>query len=369
MLFFVYLWLKFMARCGLQSVRDALTLAYAENYISDAEFVLLYEYNRSKPVFPYWKFNAFNLETWDDEECRTELRFGKHDLPLLMQCLQIPEKIVCQQRTTCSGMEGLCILLKRLAYPCRYTDMATRFGRNPTEMCLIYNTVLDNIYDIHHHRLESWDQPFLLPEQLHSYALAIHNRGAPLQNCFGFVDGTVRPIPKPKYNQRVMYNGHKRVHSIKFQSIVVPNGLIVNLAGPFEGKRHDSTMLYESGVLPNLRRVAFYNNQPLCLYGDPAYPLGVHLQGPFKERQRTPEMQAYNKAMSEVRVSVEWMFGNITKYFSFVDFKRQMKVNLSPVGKMYFVSALLENAHTCLYGNIVSQAFQLEPPSLQQYFW
>ena len=47
----------------MQSIRDALTLAYAGNYISDAEFVLLYEYNRWKPVFPYWKFNAFNLET------------------------------------------------------------------------------------------------------------------------------------------------------------------------------------------------------------------------------------------------------------------------------------------------------------------
>ena len=52
-----------MVHCGLQSIRDALTLAYAGNYINDAEFVLLYEYNRSKSVFPYWKFNAFNLET------------------------------------------------------------------------------------------------------------------------------------------------------------------------------------------------------------------------------------------------------------------------------------------------------------------
>ena len=77
-------------------------------------------------------------------------------------------------------------------------------------------------------------------------------------------------------------------------------------------------------------------------------------------RFRDPlKMQVYKKAMTEVRVSVEWMFGNITKYFSFVDFKRQMKVNLSAVGKMYFVSTLLENAHTCLYGNIVSKAFQL----------
>ena len=33
-------------------------------------------------------------------------------------------------------------------------------------------------------------------------------------------------------NQRIVYNGHKRVHALKFQSIVTPNGLISNLHGP-----------------------------------------------------------------------------------------------------------------------------------------
>ena len=60
--------------------------------------------------------------------------------------------------------------------------------------------------------------------------------GAPLQNCFGFIDGTVREIARPKFNQRVMYNGHKRVHGIKFQSVVTPNGITANLCGPFEAK-------------------------------------------------------------------------------------------------------------------------------------
>ena len=36
--------------------------------------------------------------------------------------------------------------------------------------------------------------------------------------------------------------------------------------------------------------------------------------------------------MSEVRVAVEMLFRNISNYFKFIDFKRQMKVNLSPVG-------------------------------------
>jgi hypothetical protein len=59
------------------------------------------------------------------------------------------------------------------------------------------------------------------------------------------------------------------------------------------------------------------------------------------------------------------MFGNITKYFSFVDFKKQMKM---PLGKMYIICALLENARTCLYVKIVSTFFALQPHYLFEYF-
>ena len=173
------------------------------------------------------------------------------------------------------------------------------------------------------------------------------------------MDGTVRGIARPKYNQCVMYNGFKGVHSIKFQSVITPNGLIANLTGPFEGKTHDSTMLRESGLLTDLGRVAFYNGDPLCLYGQPTFTLGVHLQALIKGNNITPQMTLYNKAMSEVRIAVEMLFGNISNYFKFIDFKRQMKVNLSPVGKIYVVRVLLENIQTGFYGNQVSQMFSL----------
>ena len=46
--------------------------------------------------------------------------------------------------------------------------------------------------------------------------------------------------------------GHKRVHAIKFQFLVAPTGLIANLCGPVEGRRHDSGMLADSVLLPQL---------------------------------------------------------------------------------------------------------------------
>ena len=44
-------------------------------------------------------------------------------------------------------------------------------------------------------------------------------------------------------------NGHKRVHAMKFQSVVVPNGLIAHLYGSVEGRHHDAFLLLESGLL------------------------------------------------------------------------------------------------------------------------
>ena len=128
-------------------------------------------------------------------------------------------------------------------------------------------------------------------------------------------------------------------------------------------------MLADSQLLNDLQ--AFANSplgNPYCIYGDPAYPLTVHLQDPFRNRALTPQMMDFNQSMSSVRESVEWLFNDVTNYFKFLDFKKNLKIGLSSVGKMYVVSALLRNALTCLYGNQTSTVFQLEPPSLEDYF-
>ena len=180
------------------------------------------------------------------------------------------------------GIETLCIYLKRFAYPCRYADMLPRFARPVPQLCMISNEIMNSIYETQHHHLRSFDQPWLSPENLQNYTDVIHARGAPLSNCWGFIDGTVRPVSRPGKHQHTVYNGHKRIHAIKFQSIVAPNGLIANLYGPVVGKRHDSGMLAESGLLGDLQQYSYSpDGQPLCIYGDPAYPINVHMQCSF----------------------------------------------------------------------------------------
>ena len=80
------------------------------------------------------------------------------------------------------------------------------------------------------------------------------------------------------------------------------------------------------------------NGQALCIYGDSAYLHRVHLQRSFGSRPGlTPEKEAFNHSMSGVRVSDEWVFGDILNYFNFVDFKKNLTIGLSAVGKIYIL--------------------------------
>ena len=85
-----------------------------------------------------------------------------------------------------------------------------------------------------------------------------------------------------------------------------------------EGKRHDAAMLVDSGLLQDLEQYAQVDGHPMCVYGDAAYPHCVHLQAPFRNHPLTAEMEAFNKSMSRVRVTVEWLLGDIVNYFKFL---------------------------------------------------
>ena len=93
-----------------------------------------------------------------------------------------------------------------------------------------------------------------------------------------------------------------------------------------EGRKHDAGMLADSNLLADLNPYALSPaGRPLCIYGDPAYPLRVNLQSPFRNAVLTAQMEIYSEAMSFVWSSVEWLFGDIVNYFKFLDFQKNLK--------------------------------------------
>ena len=79
-------------------------------------------------------------------------------------------------------------------------------------------------------------------------------------------------------------------------------------------------------------------------------------------------MKEFNTQMSAVRVSAEWLFRDVINTFRFMDFKKNLKIGMSSVGKAYIVCVLLRNALTCLYKNNTSEYFSIAPSRLERYF-
>ena len=69
-------------------------------------------------------------------------RFEKDDMYRLLDALDIPENYICCQRMNAPGMEALMILLRRFAYPNRWCDLVSLFGRSTSELSLIFHKVL-----------------------------------------------------------------------------------------------------------------------------------------------------------------------------------------------------------------------------------
>ena len=155
------------------------------------------------------------------------------------------------------------------------------------------------------------------PEELELFASKVAAKDAPLGNCVGFIDGTMRVTCHPSKNQKAAYSGYKRAHGLKFQSIILPNGIIGDLYGPVEGCLHDAAMLRESESLSRMRKQFVQPDETTHrLFGDPAYPVSPYLVAPFGGATKTEDQEAWNENMSRVR------------QFAFLDHEKDQKIHL-----------------------------------------
>ncbi|KAH9152369.1 hypothetical protein AeRB84_005198 [Aphanomyces euteiches] len=297
----------------------------------------------------------FNLKAQSDSTCEHHFRFARDEIMELAVALEIPDPLCTRHRYSATKEEALCIMLNKFAWPHRLGSMVLLFGRSREALSEISNAVVDHIYE-KFGSLLYWDERRLDPTWMESCSKAIHDKGAPLDSCIGFIDGTVA------------YNGHKRKHALKFQSICSPDGIIVHLHGPELGSRHDAYLLERSQIVPYLKNKLLANNKRYVVYGDPAYGINDVIISGFKGARLDQFEAEFNKRMSAVRVSVEWGFGIVLKLWTMVDYKGGQKIWSRAVGKQYAVAVILTNLHTCVKKrNQISSYFGVNPPDLQSY--
>ena len=301
-----------------RELRDPFTLYYSSEVINDEEFILLYGVFSSKSLnLPYEDYQRFSFDHMKPDECKAEFRFWKNDIPLPADVLQIPADLVCSQGTIFGGLEGLCILLRRLAYPCRYSDLFQRFGRPVPELSMIRSTVMNYIYENHQQRMTNWNQTFLNPAKLEEYAQAISDSGAALKNCFGFIDGTVRPICNVQTRNMFLWEFKRRILMqswYRLTDIVILYWHFLHIG--------EEAWFRHACRFRTAQIYFFHQRGPSLFVWRFCLPLRVHLQTPFCIVAPNPLMQEYHRSMSSDRISVEWIFGVISSYLKFVDLKK-----------------------------------------------
>ncbi|TPX34384.1 hypothetical protein SmJEL517_g03040 [Synchytrium microbalum] len=276
------------------------------------------------------------LSNLSDSDCMKHFRFSLLQIEALVEALRMPTTLITDNRLRLSSVDALAIFLKRMVYPCRLVDLVRFFGREQSVISRFANHVSQFIHERWHNLLR-WDRHRLTSDVLQSYSEAIWNKGGKLQGCFGFIDGTMRNIARPISNQEMVYNGWKRVHALKFQSVVAPDGLILHLDGPYLGKDHDAWVLHVTGLLDILEEsLQFGDGRQFVLYGDPAYPVSDYIVRSFKA-PHDPAHIRFNKMMSTVRIAVECGFGMIMSRWAFLDFEKNLNLLLQPVGQYYLV--------------------------------
>ncbi len=308
---------------------------------------------------PHEDFEKFDIDNFSNAQCHALFRFDKDDLVMLSDLLALPDVYQAQNGIVWQPLEGTCILLQRLCYPGRLFDLAPYFRRSIPDCSLIFNNMLADVTHCFSYLLNDVRQPWMDHEL---YACKITEKGAVVSNIWGFVDGTLQHVCRPGEDQREYFSGHKQKYVLKFQHIMLPNGLIAHSFGPFPGRRHDASLYRVSGVDAQLSQIFATNGQQLAIYGDQAYPLRPWLYTPFRGDNLTHEQQEFNSAMSPLRTAVEWGFAKLTMYFAFVNFYANLKICLQPISHYFQTATLLANCHTCCYGSEVATYFDLNPP-------
>ena len=140
----------------------------------------------------------FDFDNGTEEHSWLMFRFNKNGIHTLHQKLRIPNTVTLENGSVVSGIDALFMFLRRMAYPGRFVDLANFFGRTPSDISRTVNFVLCHIYDNFGQILETLDQHFLSIPNLQFLAQSVRNKGSPFDHCWGFIDGTVMQICRPK---------------------------------------------------------------------------------------------------------------------------------------------------------------------------
>lgn len=120
-------------------------------------------------------------------------------------------------------------------------------------------------------------------------------------------------------------------------------------------------MLRPSGLVDRLHDLFLNQGDPLNgikyqIYGDSAYPWGDYTKRSYKGRM-TQAQYRFCCQMNPTRQAVENGFGHLLSLWSFLNFHPRIKLQKTPVGRLFWVAAILSNLHVIPYGDAITARY------------
>lgn len=182
-----------------------------------------------------WEDVVYNMA---DVEFLSCFRVTKDDLKRVVDAVGWPSYKTSTSRNQYKTSPTLTtlILLRRLASPSRWTEVVHIFRKHPSHMSEIFREGLHRFCNGRSHILTGPLHAEFVARRAVKYAECIYQKCPSLDRCIGFMDGTVIGIARPgsSAEQNAAYNGHKRKHALKFQTITTPDGLILRPPHPHQ---------------------------------------------------------------------------------------------------------------------------------------
>ncbi|KAM3164943.1 DDE Tnp4 domain-containing protein [Lachancea thermotolerans] len=276
------------------------------------------------------------------------------DFDRVVEALKIPSYIGAY---SLDAFECFFIFIVRLKSGCTYTVLTSLCGWEASTISRIITFVTCYLFHIASPCLSVTNASWLAGRLANiDQSLLISSRSISNSRIVGFIDGTHVKIALPHGNARLenaAYSGHKKTHTLKYQAVTTPNGICIDLAGPFAGSQHDSFLFANSGLYRRLK---------------PALKVGDLLTVGYKGQNLTNGQKEYNKILSGSRVSIEWFFGAVKNNFQIFNILGRLKVGGVRFCGAYFTSAVfLTNLKHCLEGSQGSKYFNISPPRFEEY--
>lgn len=333
------------------------------------------------------------VRTWrdyaDKYKFRAEFRFAAKNVPRLIKALGFDADeasgACVEDGYTFSADTAISVLLFTMANGATLQTLNEKFGLKRSKASAVLRWSTRTVYERWHKPLFCTDFKRWAPQfpAWADAAFARQGRHCGYSGVVAFVDGTFFATSRPgKMLQRFFFSGHKWDHGVHFLGVQSPIGLLIDFAGPFEGRHQDKWMLKVNKLIERFEACmlwaatqpfgcAAWAAQLYYLFGDAGFNRRPWLQVQFSGGHLTAAQTACNSALSHTRIVNEWIFGRMEQLWKYLNRESELKVGRGNVGQIITVCAVLTNALTCCDGgNQTSEYFGLTHmvPTLEEYF-